>query len=125
MTRSDRVRKVPRHAWIDEDSYFYHLYKARKEGNPLYTEMARIFHDSLPDEVANALIDELMNAEARGDLEAFRVDNHMAKVIDLILVLARRLAVPMQDADGNTVFAVPFDSLNMLKNGDAIRRLKR
>jgi hypothetical protein len=87
--------------------------------------MARIFHDSLPDEVANALIDELMNAEARGDLEAFRVDNHMAKVIDLILVLARRLAVTMQDADGNTVFAVPFDSLNMLKNGDAIRRLKR
>lgn len=125
MSRSDRVRKVPRHAWIDEDSYFYHLYKARKEGNPLYTEMARIFHDSLPDEVADCLVDELMNAEVRGELEEFRIDNHMAKVVDLFLLTARALAEPMEDVDGNPIFVVRFDALNLLKNGDAMRRLRR
>jgi hypothetical protein len=125
MTRSDRIRGVPRHAWIDDDSYFHHLYKERRSGNPLYTEMARIFHDSLPDEVANALIDELMNAEARGDLERFKIENKMEEVIDLILGIARRLSVPMRNGDGRTVFALPYESLYLLKNGEAVRRLRR
>lgn len=119
------VRKIPRHAWIDESSYFYHLYKSRKKGNPLYRELARVFHDALPDEVADCLTDELMNAEARGELERFRIENHMSQVMDAVIKALNSLAIVIEDADGGSHFAIPVESLPLLKNADAMNRLMR
>jgi hypothetical protein len=117
--------RIPRHAFIDENSYFYHLYKPRRKDNPLYREMARVFHDALPDEVANCLTDELMNAEVRGELEQFRIEGQMSQVVDVISEALGKLAVVVEDADGGSHFVIPMESLPLLKNANAMSRLMR
>jgi hypothetical protein len=122
---TDRVRKIPRHAFIDEDSFFNYLYKPRQQANTLYRELARTFHDALPDEVADCLVDELMNAEARGELEQYRIENHMEKIVDLFTSLLQKLAIPVEGPDGSTSMAVPLEDLGLLKNARAMNRIMR
>lgn len=117
--------RIPRHAFIDENSYFYHLYKPRKRDNPLYRELARVFHDALPDEVANCLTDELLNAEVRGELEKFRIEGQMSQVVDTLIGVLERMAIPIEDSDGVSHFAVPVESLALLKNAAAMTRIMR
>lgn len=117
------TRKIPRHAFIDEGSYFHYLYRPRSNDNPLYREIAKAFHDALPDEVANCLTDELMNAEVRGELERFRIENHMDKVLDAFVNVLRRVALPMEDEDGTAVLAVPLEEIKAMRNGEFVRRL--
>jgi hypothetical protein len=121
----NKVRKIPRSVWLDENSYFYHLYKARKKDNPLYLQIARIFHNGLPDEVADCLTDALLNAEVRGELEQFRMERYVPEILDAVTAALRKLAIVVENEHGEECLAVPLDDLPMLKNADAMNRLMR
>lgn len=121
----NKVHKIPRSVWLDENSYFYHLYKARKKDNPLYLQIARIFHDGLPDEVADCLTDTLLNAEVRGELEQFRMERYVPQVVDAVIDSAKKLAFAVDTGEGGSQLVVAIDDLALLKSADAMNRFKR
>lgn len=109
------MSKIPEHAWLNGNPFYYELYQTHNAKDRLRWQVAVAFHDSLPDAVAECLVDELLNAELYGHQRQFLISKQVDPAISVVLNAVRKLAVPYQTANGEMCLMLPIEKLDPIQ----------
>jgi hypothetical protein len=105
---------IPEHAWLDGNPLYNRHFKVVNSADRLRRDVARAFHDALPDAVAECLVDELMAAEEYGDQLKFLIKHQVDPAIHVVLEAVKKLAVSYTAANGEPCLMVPVSKLDHL-----------
>jgi hypothetical protein len=102
------------HNWYEFNPLYSSLYQTNSGVTRLRRQVAMAFHDALPDSVAKALVDELLNAEVLGQKLQCTISSQVDPAIKVVLEAVKKLAVPYIAADGSPCLMVPVDRIDSL-----------